>query len=299
MILYILFGDKMKFKTKRRKRHFIIVILFLSIYSTCKYLDKKKVELTDKEIVNAVVNNSFKEENIVKKVMSQNYNNPILLLNESYKEVSENNTNTKPIIYLYNSHPTEEYKSSNIGEYYINPTVIMNNYILEGIFNKRGYKTYVEEESVKNILDKNNWNYAASYKASRLLIEKAKMNNPSLEYFIDIHRDSLERDKTTITIDGKEYAKIIFLLGLENPNYEENNAFIEKINNKVNNYYPGLSKGIYKKEGPGVNGIYNQDFSSKLILLEIGGYENTTSEVLNTTIAFSKCYLEVLDEENN
>ena len=289
----------MKFKTKRRKRHFIIVILFLSIYSTCKYLDKKKVELTDKEIVNAVVNNSFKEENIVKKVMSQNYNNPILLLNESYKEVSENNTSTKPIIYLYNSHPTEEYKSSNIGEYYINPTVIMNNYILEGIFNKRGYKTYVEEESVKNILDKNNWNYAASYKASRLLIEKAKMNNPSLEYFIDIHRDSLERDKTTITIDGKEYAKIIFLLGLENPNYEENNAFIEKINNKVNNYYPGLSKGIYKKEGPGVNGIYNQDFSSKLILLEIGGYENTTSEVLNTTIAFSKCYLEVLDEENN
>ena len=289
----------MKFKTKRRKRHFIIVILFLSIYSTCKYLDKKKVELTDKEIVNAVVNNSFKEENIVKKVMSQNYNNPILLLNESYKEVSENNTNTKPIIYLYNSHPTEEYKSSNIGEYYINPTVIMNNYILEGIFNKRGYKTYVEEESVKNILDKNNWNYAASYKASRLLIEKAKMNNPSLEYFIDIHRDSLERDKTTITIDGKEYAKIIFLLGLENPNYEENNAFIEKINNKVNNYYPGLSKGIYKKEGPGVNGIYNQDFSTKLILLEIGGYENTTSEVLNTTIAFSKCYLEVLDEENN
>ena len=288
----------MKFKTKRRKKHFIIVILFLSIYSTCKYLEKKKVELTDKEIVNIVVNNSFKEENIVKKMMNQNYNNPILLLNKSYKEVSENNT-SKPIIYLYNSHPTEEYKPSNIGEYYINPTVIMNNYILEGIFNNRGYKTYVEEESVKDILNKNNWNYAASYKASRILIENAKTNNPTLEYFIDIHRDSLERDKTTITIDGKDYAKIIFLLGLENPKYEENNAFIEKINSKVNDYYPGLSKGIYKKEGPGVNGIYNQDFSSKLILLEIGGYENTTSEVLNTTIAFSKCYLEVLDEENN
>ncbi len=135
--------------------------------------------------------------------------------------------------------------------------------------------------------------------AIRLLIENAKINNPSLEYYIDIHRDSLEKDKTTIRIDGKDYAKIIFLLGLENPNYEQNNEFIEKINNKVNNYYPGLSKGIYKKEGPGVNGVYNQDFSGKLILLEIGGYENTTSEVLNTAIAFSKCYLEVLDEENN
>lgn len=289
----------MKTKSKRRKKRFLILIIFLSIYTTYKYLEKKKVEITDKELINIVVNNSFKEENIVKRMMNQNYENPILLLNESYKEVTENKTNEKPVIYLYNSHPTEEYKSTNIGEYYVNPTVIMNNYILEGIFNKRGYKTYVEEESVKNILNDNNWNYASSYKASRLLIENAKINNPSIEYYIDIHRDSLDKDKTTVRIDGKDYARIIFLLGLENPNYEQNNEFIEKINNKINNYYPGLSKGIYKKEGPGVNGVYNQDFSSKLILLEIGGYENTTSEVLNTAIAFSKCYLEVLDEENS
>ena len=286
-------------KRKKYKKYIIMIILFSSIYITYKYLESKKVELTDKELINIVVNNTFKEDNIVKKVMSQNYSNPILLLNESYKEVTENNNSTKPIVYLYNSHPTEEYKSSNIGEYYINPTVIMNNYILEGIFNKRGYKTYVEEESVKDILNEKNWNYASSYKASRILLENAKLNNPSLEYYIDIHRDSLEKDKTTVTINDKDYAKIIFLLGLENPNYEENNKLIEKINNKVNNYYPGLSKGIYKKEGPGVNGVYNQDFSSRLILLEIGGYENTTSEVLNTAIAFSKCYLEVLDEENS
>ena len=286
-------------KRKKYKKYIIMIILFSSIYITYKYLESKKVELTDKELINIVVNNTFKEDNIVKKVMSQNYSNPILLLNESYKEVTENNNSTKPIVYLYNSHPTEEYKSSNIGEYYINPTVITNNYILEGIFNKRGYKTYVEEESVKDILNEKNWNYASSYKASRILLENAKLNNPSLEYYIDIHRDSLEKDKTTVTINDKDYAKIIFLLGLENPNYEENNKFIEKINNKVNNYYPGLSKGIYKKEGPGVNGVYNQDFSSRLILLEIGGYENTTSEVLNTAIAFSKCYLEVLDEENS
>ena len=138
-------------KRKKYKKYIIMIILFSSIYITYKYLESKKVELTDKELINIVVNNTFKEDNIVKKVMSQNYSNPILLLNESYKEVTENNNSTKPIVYLYNSHPTEEYKSSNIGEYYINPTVIMNNYILEGIFNKRGYKTYVEEESVKDI----------------------------------------------------------------------------------------------------------------------------------------------------
>ena len=64
----------------------------------------------------------------------------------------------------------------------------------------------------------------------------------------------------------------------------------------MNELYPGLSKGIYKKGGPGVNGVYNQDFSPYTILIEIGGYENTTNEVLNTSIAFSKCFMEVINE---
>ena len=78
----------MKTKSKRRKKRFLILIIFLSIYTTYKYLEKKKVEITDKELINIVVNNSFKEENIVKRMMNQNYENPILLLNESYKEVN-------------------------------------------------------------------------------------------------------------------------------------------------------------------------------------------------------------------
>ena len=289
----------MKKKTKKRKRYLFITIIITSIYFTYNYLDNKNIEIKDKELVDIVVNNSFRQDNIVKRIINQD-DNSILLLSKSYDEVTlDTSITSEPIIYLYNSHPTEEYKSSTIGEYYINPTVIMNNYILEDIFNKRGYKTYVEERSVKDILNSNSWNYASSYKASRLLIEDVSINNPSIKYYIDIHRDSLDRSRTTITIDGKDYARIIFLLGLENPKYSENLEFMEKINNKIDNYYPGLSKGIYKKEGPGVNGVYNEDFSNRLILVEIGGYENTTTEVLNTAIAFSKCYLEVLDEENN
>ena len=172
----------------------------------------------------------------------------------------------------------------------------MNDYILEDIFNKNGYKTIVEEESIKNILNNNNWNYSYSYKASRTLLEKRILEYPTLKYFIDIHRDSLSREKTTINIDGKDYAKVIFLIGLENENYEKNLEFTEKINNKLNEYYPNLSKGIYKKSGPGVNGVYNQDFNEHTILIEIGGNENTTSEVLNTTLAFSKVFMEVINE---
>ena len=37
-----------------------------------------------------------------------------------------------------------------------------------------------------------------------------------------------------------------------------------------------------KKEGYGVNGVYNQDLKENVILIEIGGNENNIEEVNNT-----------------
>ena len=48
-----------------------------------------------------------------------------------------------------------------------------------------------------------------------------------------------------------------------------------------------IANSIYKKEGPGVDGIYNQDISSNSILIELGGVDNNIDEVLNTTEAIS------------
>jgi len=170
----------------------------------------------------------------------------------------------------------------------------MASYILEDVFNKNNYSTLVEERSIKDILNMNNWKYSSSYKASRILMEDSFRKHNSLKYFIDVHRDSLVKDKTSITINGKEYAKILFLIGLENEKYLSNLEFTEKINNKINEKYPGLSKGIYKKGGAGVNGVYNQDFSSYTILIEIGGFESSSVEVLNTSLAFAECFMEVI-----
>ena len=130
-------------------------------------------------------------------------------------------------------------------------------------------------------------------------MEESKKKYPSLAYFIDIHRDSLEKDRTTVQIGDKYYAQVLFIIGLENENYRENLDFTEKIVKKMDEKFPSLCKGIYKKAGIGVNGIYNQDFSPRTILIEIGGFENTTTEVMNTTVAFSQCFLEVLHEENS
>ena len=301
---YILSGDTMK-KRKKLKRFFIITMFILGIVLSYKKLENSNIKIKDKEFTSLIINNTYKNNNIIENIIDETIKttNPIKHMNATYQKYISNTTEetvineeTSPIIYLYNSHQTEEYMPSNYAEFSVNPTVIMNDYILEDIFNKNGYKTIVEERSIKEVLNNNNWNYTYSYKASRTFLEDSILKYPTLKYFIDIHRDSLKKEKTTVTIDNKNYAKLIFLIGLENPNYQENLEFSKRINNKIDELYPGLSKGIYQKGGPGVNGVYNQDFSKYTILIEIGGNENTTNEVLNTAIAFSKCFMEVINE---
>lgn len=301
------FIAKNTIKNKKLKKYFLFFMFIMGIYFSYKYLESKNIELKDKEFVNLLIDNSFKynEADFIEKIANKTYelSNPVKLLSKEYNKYLDITETTpvikeelKPKIYLYNTHQTEEYQSSELLEFTIKPTVMINNYILEDIFNRNGYQTIVEERSIKEMLNNNNWKYSSSYKASRIYLEDTYKLNPSLEYFIDLHRDSLPHSKTHISIDGKDYAKILFLIGLENPNYEKNLLLTEKINNKLNEYYPGLSKGILKKGGEGVNGIYNQDFNENVILVEMGGYENTTTEVLNSSLAFAKCFMEAINE---
>lgn len=264
------------------------------------------IEITNKDFINILVDYSLpktKKELSYKLLTSKLSNYKENTLNYLNKNLRQKKTipvikeeSKDPLIYIYNTHQTEEYETSTILDYSIKPTVTISNYILEEIFNKNKLYTYVEESSVKEILNKNSWNYAYSYKATRILLEQRKQEYPTLKYFIDIHRDSITKDKTTVTINNKSYAKILFLIGLENPNYQENLIFTEKLNNKLNQKYPNLTKGIYKKGGPGVNGVYNQDFSKYLILVEMGGYQNTPIEVLNSSLALAECFMEVINE---
>ena len=174
---------------------------------------------------------------------------------------------------------------------------MMSSYILREKFRDQGITSLVEEQNVTELLRVNNWNYASSYKVTRMLMEDAKLKNPSLTYFIDLHRDSVNRSISTTTIGDLSYAKVMFLIGLENSNYKENLAFTETINNKLEAKYPGISRGIYKKEGPGVNGVYNQDFSPKTILIEIGGTENTIDEVLHSIEAIADVLGKIIKED--
>lgn len=304
------FFKKPKPKRKKAKKFFFFLLFILTVTFTYQFLNHSNIIIDDKELVEVLLSNQT-ETSVLKKIITTLFPTKKeaikTLIKANYKglipEEKEKKTvptmikkENKPLIYIYNTHQTEEYTPSSLVEYSIMPTVQMNNYILEDRFEEKNYETVVEEKNIKEVLNKNGWNYAKSYQASRTFLEEAKRNYPTLKYFIDVHRDSLPKERTTVTLNNKSYTTILFLIGLENPNYAKNLEFTEKINAKINEKYPGLSKGIYKKQGEGVNGVYNQDFSPYTILVEMGGPENTIDEVLNTSLAFSECFLEVIDE---
>ena len=154
--------------------------------------------------------------------------------------------------------------------------------LLKEKLNERGLSTIVEDTNLTEFITLNNWSYNNSYKASRIFLLDKKNTYPSLKYFIDIHRDSVNRETSTVKISNQNYARILFVVGLEHNKYQKNLDFTNKLNDISNKLYPGLSRGVLKKSGEGVDGIYNQDVNENVILIEIGGIDNNIEEVLNT-----------------
>lgn len=191
-------------------------------------------------------------------------------------------TNEEPLIYLYNSHQTEGYQSNYLESFNIDNTVLLASLILKEYLTDLNLSTIAEERKITEVLNLYNWSYSKSYNASRIYLEEAKINYPSLQYFFDLHRDSASHDVTTTEINGEAHARLLFVVGQEHDNYEANLNMAIKLNELVKAKDPNLSRGILEKSGKGVNGIYNQDFSPYCMVIEVGGQYNTIEEVNNT-----------------
>ncbi|PFN80682.1 stage II sporulation protein P [Bacillus sp. AFS076308] len=132
------------------------------------------------------------------------------------------------------------------------------------------------------------WQSTKAYTESRDIVEAAAANNNQLKYYIDIHRDSLRKEITTKRINGKSYARLYFVIGRENKNYLENLELAKKLNGQLERKYPGISRGVFLKTYKDGNGVYNQDISNNSMLLEIGGVDNSLSELHNTIDVFAE-----------
>lgn len=325
-------GDRMKrFKAKKRRKFpkiFLgLIIIFLGYYFTTKLLMNIKLKSSNEEFITAMLNdanhhviydNQSKDYfgKIIKYILNFDLKNPKSILNTFFKYETKNESNdadeieddnlteyisdpdsavvSDPVVYIYNTHQLESYNLDNYAEYNITPNVQMASYLLKGLLNKSGISTLVETGNINDFLSLNGWNYASSYKASRYYLEETVKQNPNLKLIIDLHRDSIPREKSTITINNKNYAKVLFVVGTDYDGYEDNLSLANTLNNLINGKYSGLSRGVITKGGEGVNGVYNQDVSNKIVLIECGGNENTIDEVMNTMLVLNEVIKEYL-----
>lgn len=327
---------KVKHKKLKLFRYIIVISLVYLVYSAFSLvvLNIKLVNNNEDFIKNLLADSNYhmmyerKNKNIIYRfanlLTNLNIKEPLTILESSFGYKSDNNIDTElvynenfeednsvqevidymgkneeisnPLVYIYNSHQTEAYSQAYLEAYNITPNVLMAGYLLKEKLEKLGVPTLVEESNITEFLRINNWQYKDSYKASRFYLLDAINKYPSIKLFIDLHRDSLSKSKATVKINNKEYAKIMFVVGKEHENYQANLNLANKLNSMITEKYPTLSRGVIGKQGSGVNGIYNQDLSGNVILLELGGNENNITEVLNTIEIISTIIKEYTDE---
>ena len=257
---------KKRFKTKKSLRiaKRILYIIFLLGGFFLSYLffyNKVRNSISEEDYLNYLLKVGFNRQidrSYISSSLGLNLVSNINSLDKD-KENKETSSSDEPLVYIYNSHDTEEYLSSYFNVYNIKPDVKIASYYLKEKLEDLGIKTIVENQKIKDILNKNKWVYRYSYQA-------------------------------------KSYAKVMFLVGLEHDNYEANLKVATTLNEMIKLKYPSISRGIYKKKGPGVNGIYNQDFDSNCILIEVGGQYNSILEVSNTIDVLARILYEYIGE---
>lgn len=265
------------FKTRHRNIKYFKVLLFgLLIYSLSNYLFLS-ISHDFLFIENPIYNFRIDRDKL------------LLKMGLNYKEKKKDNKDNlvfneiviKPKIYLYNTHQSEEYDGY---------TLLEASKLLKECLDANNIEVIMDDVNIEDIIHQNNLKYKDSYKITRSLIQKQDID--SIDLFIDLHRDSAKKKVTTATINGINYAKYMFVVGGSHEKYMDNYRLMDDLNKKIKNINPDLSRGIFLRK----SSDYNQDISRNVILIELGGVENTKEEVNNSIKLLSEILTEYLNE---
>lgn len=116
-----------------------------------------------------------------------------------------------------------------------------------------------------------------AYYRSEATVKAILQKYPGCKILVDLHRDSQPRSLTTVTVRGKTYARLMFVVGTDHPGWVQNYEFARRVSKLIEEEYPGVSRGIFYAQA-----VYNQKYSPGAILVEVGGVDNTMEECANS-----------------
>ncbi len=143
---------------------------------------------------------------------------------------------------------------------------------------------------------------STSYSRSVVTMEKYREKYPSITMFIDVHRDAYgnnpEKNADYITIDGREVARMMFVVGTgegatgtgfgEKPDFTANYALAKRLTEYLAGIDEELVRNIRVKTGR-----YNQHISNQCLLVEVGHNANTLTQALNAVEYLAEAIAEV------
>lgn len=140
--------------------------------------------------------------------------------------------------------------------------------------------------------------FMKAYGVSEITVKSMLADNPSLQMIFDIHRDAEKRENCVATVNGVQVARIMIVVatgqpGLVQPNWQQNHAFAKLIDAKMNQRYPGVSRGIRMDDFR-----YNEHLHPRLLLVEVGCQENTKEEAERGIELFGDIVAEIIAENN-
>ena len=267
-------------------KYLIVLLIIFSYYFILK--NTNFLDIIKEKIENKYNNSEINIEKLKTEIVYKSLNKIVDLTDINIsKSISLSSDN---LVYIYNTHDTEKYTLPFTSDYSIIPDITLVSKMLKEYLKSYNIDSYIETSKTKDYLKKNKLKYSDSYEASRYYLEKNLNKNYKL--IIDIHRDSLRHKYTLYEKDNKKYARILFIIGSSNKNYKKNKEVAENLNNRLNSKYKGISRGVTIREDI----TYNQDLNERIILVKIGGIDNTLEELNNTIEVFSKVINDYIKE---
>ena len=129
--------------------------------------------------------------------------------------------------------------------------------------------------------------YQSAYGRSLATAQKILKDNSDIEIILDIHRDAITqtdgtRVKLTKEINNIRHAQIMLVCGtdrsgLNHPDWRNNLNFAIKIQEKMNELYPGLMRNINLRQER-----FNQHLTKGSLIIEVGTHGNYLDEAKNS-----------------
>lgn len=154
------------------------------------------------------------------------------------------------------------------------------------------YAIHAEERHEKPLI-------TSAYSRSLATALYYKERYPTLEMFIDLHRDGVDKtgyENDFVIVDGLECARMMFVVGtgksgkssqyapeptggaeLLTPDFESNYALALRLTSELLSYNDRFMRNVRVKSGK-----YNQQISSECMLIEVGHNGNTLEQAMNS-----------------